>query len=240
MKPRDQLDPTKILASNRFIPIQLAPDYSEGFVSIMDPMTSDVHRRPANVPLSGGHSPAGATYYPAGNRRDALRRARRSIDPTTRTAQPADLLVLEHPHRRQDPDQQLGDLVHRRRPDDDDPAIPSCSSTSVLPGRRLRILCDAPTARRYNPEFLFLVNGVDDNHDGYIDKGWDGVDNDRRRQHRSGRRHPRRIDLSGVDRDRDLAGSRSLQRRLERLPYTITRRPSSSPDARETPCHRMW
>ena len=30
----------------------------------------------------------------------------------------------------------------------------------------------------YNPEFLFLVNGVDDNKDGYVDNGWDGVDND--------------------------------------------------------------
>ena len=27
------LDPTRILASNRFVPIQLAPDYSEGFAS---------------------------------------------------------------------------------------------------------------------------------------------------------------------------------------------------------------
>jgi len=29
-----------------------------------------------------------------------------------------------------------------------------------------------------NPEFLFLVNGQDDNLDGYVDNGWDGVDND--------------------------------------------------------------
>src|SRR5208337_1747025 len=28
------LDPTRILASNRYIPIQLAPDYSEGLVSV--------------------------------------------------------------------------------------------------------------------------------------------------------------------------------------------------------------
>lgn len=27
-------------------------------------------------------------------------------------------------------------------------------------------------------EYLQLVNGVDDNHDGYIDNGWDGYDND--------------------------------------------------------------
>ena len=33
-------------------------------------------------------------------------------------------------------------------------------------------------ARITIPEFLFLVNGVDDNKDGYVDNGWDGVDND--------------------------------------------------------------
>ena len=33
--------------------------------------------------------------------------------------------------------------------------------------------------RQINPiEFLFLVNGMDDNDDGYIDNGWDGIDND--------------------------------------------------------------
>ncbi len=29
-----------------------------------------------------------------------------------------------------------------------------------------------------NPQFLLLVNGLDDNSDGWIDSGWDGVDND--------------------------------------------------------------
>ena len=28
-----------------------------------------------------------------------------------------------------------------------------------------------------NPEFLFLVNGQDDNHNGFVDEGWDNVDN---------------------------------------------------------------
>lgn len=27
-------------------------------------------------------------------------------------------------------------------------------------------------------EWLFLVNGIDDNHDGYVDNGWDGYNND--------------------------------------------------------------
>ena len=28
-----------------------------------------------------------------------------------------------------------------------------------------------------NPQFLFVVNGFDDNGDGWTDAGWDGVDN---------------------------------------------------------------
>lgn len=28
------------------------------------------------------------------------------------------------------------------------------------------------------PEFLLLVNGRDDNGNGWIDEGWDGIDND--------------------------------------------------------------
>ena len=30
---------------------------------------------------------------------------------------------------------------------------------------------------QYTPDFLFLVNGQDDNGNGWVDEGWDGVDN---------------------------------------------------------------
>ena len=33
------------------------------------------------------------------------------------------------------------------------------------------------TVQGGNPEFLFLVNGQDDNANGWVDEGWDGVDN---------------------------------------------------------------
>jgi prepilin-type N-terminal cleavage/methylation domain-containing protein len=32
--------------------------------------------------------------------------------------------------------------------------------------------------RRATPEYLLLVNGLDDDRDGYTDEGWDGLDND--------------------------------------------------------------
>lgn len=33
------------------------------------------------------------------------------------------------------------------------------------------------TKQTANPQYLFLVNGQDDNHDGFADSGWDGLDN---------------------------------------------------------------
>ena len=51
-------------------------------------------------------------------------------------------------------------------------------SARRAPGRRWRALYnngDQPII--YHPEFLLLVNGVDDNANGWIDEGWDGVDN---------------------------------------------------------------
>jgi prepilin-type N-terminal cleavage/methylation domain-containing protein len=97
-------------------------------------------------------------------------------------------------------------------------------------------------------EYLFLVNGDDDNNDGFIDNGWDGVDND---------------NVNGID-DRNEwfeteTWSGALGGRLTpvnaivtslpapgpgpppvpptqgilNLPYTITRRPMASPGSRE-------
>ena len=46
------------------------------------------------------------------------------------------------------------------------------------PGTTPPLLRGRTNGTNYNPEFLFLVNGLDDNRDGYVDNGWDGVDND--------------------------------------------------------------
>jgi hypothetical protein len=40
-----------------------------------------------------------------------------------------------------------------------------------------RLFLNGDQAIVYYPDFLFLVNGQDDNHNGWIDDGWDGVDN---------------------------------------------------------------
>ena len=68
------LDPTRILASNRYIPIQLAPDYSEGFADIhflIDKLAAPLYRR---APPSPGPSPTGSPCPVSLDRPISLRR----------------------------------------------------------------------------------------------------------------------------------------------------------------------
>ena len=69
-------------------------------------------------------------------------------------------------------------------------------------------------------DFLFLVNGTDDNADGYVDNGWDGVDNDGQNG----------IDDIGEWTEREAWITTPSQ---SPLPYTITRRPVPTTNARE-------
>jgi prepilin-type N-terminal cleavage/methylation domain-containing protein len=86
----------------------------------------------------------------------------------------------------------------------------------------------------YRPELLFLVNGKDDNADGYVDNGWDGVDNDGLNGkddigewgyvNQGGAWTPIEVETWG--------GSITTQPPNGQL-YAITRRPAPSTNARE-------
>ncbi len=45
------------------------------------------------------------------------------------------------------------------------------------PGVRVPDSSGTTAGNLYHPDFLFLVNGQDDNNNGWVDEGWDGVDN---------------------------------------------------------------
>jgi len=94
---------------------------------------------------------------------------------------------------------------------------------------------------QYNPEFLFLVNGLDDNHDGFIDNGFDGVDND-------GDGNVDEVLVGGLSEWLTPNGTPIETETWQsafatpagnyvgtNLPYSITRRPVPAPGARETP-----
>jgi prepilin-type N-terminal cleavage/methylation domain-containing protein len=88
------------------------------------------------------------------------------------------------------------------------------------------------------PEFLFLVNGQDDNNNGWVDEGWDGVDNNLLFEQNSKSNlmidEPLAINSLG-------AGEWEAEQWLGSIfghgvpgaPYTIQRRPTPLPNARE-------
>ncbi len=72
-----------------------------------------------------------------------------------------------------------------------------------------------------NPEFLFVVNGQDDNSDGYVDNGWDGVDNNN---------NTVIDDLAEWTETEQFVGTITG---TDDQPYTINRRPVPTRGARE-------
>jgi prepilin-type N-terminal cleavage/methylation domain-containing protein len=73
------------------------------------------------------------------------------------------------------------------------------------------------------PEFLFLVNGVDDNRNGWIDEGFDGIDNDA---------NGIIDDLSEWEFEAWTSPSPAIG--ATNVPYTIQRRPAPASNSRET------
>ena len=215
------LDPTKILASNRYVPIQLAPDYSEGLVNVdLGPPTFT----PANFPYpaqNGG-------YYPVGTFQ-MLYVEQSVYNPTTNLLNSPTSWYWNI---------RIGDKIQLNNTGIWYTIVgpmnifnPELFVNVGDPGATPPLQRTLANGTNYNPEFLFLVNGVDDNKDGYVDNGWDGVDND------------------GDGIVDQVTDSNNLSEWVEietwqgailngnnqNIPYTITRRPVVSPGSRETP-----
>ena len=75
-----------------------------------------------------------------------------------------------------------------------------------------------------NPEFLFLVNGQDDNNNGWVDEGWDGVDNNNNQL---------TDDLAEWEPEALLGALGTHTSFGTSMPYTIQRRPVPTINARE-------
>lgn len=74
-----------------------------------------------------------------------------------------------------------------------------------------------------NPDYLLLTNGKDDNANGWVDEGWDGVDNN---------------NINGIDELAEWEQETwlgSLTAIVLNRPYLIRRRPVPGVNARETP-----
>src|SRR5271166_124358 len=229
----NQINPATILASNRFIPIQLGPDYSEGYVHRLAPGALATAMSPA-APGTFFNYPAakGGGFYPAGT--NALLYLAQSVyNPTTGSYNPptswywnirvGDKIQINN----------SGNLYTVVGPMQ---ILPEAGNSELFvnvgaPGTTPPFLETVPA--NSNPEVLFLVNGVDDNKDGYVDNGWDGVDNDG--DGIVDEVSSALIPFPGEWVEIEQWHEALTASPLTQLPYTITRRPVVVPGARETP-----
>ncbi len=217
------LDPTRILAANRYIPIQLAPDYSEGFADIYflidqgHPPFTRAFPYWLTVPYLAGQT------YPTTTNSQLLYIEQAYYD----SSSGVDLL---NPPTSWYWNVRIGDriqLINTGRiytvvgPMDIFNSELFVNLDPTLPVPLTRTTANNNT---YAPEFLFLVDGLDDNGDGFVDNGCDGIDND-------GDGYA--DDLTEWVEPEQWQAS-ALLGNLRKIPYTITRRPVVSPGSRET------
>jgi prepilin-type N-terminal cleavage/methylation domain-containing protein len=84
-------------------------------------------------------------------------------------------------------------------------------------------MTQGPLATTVNPEYLFLVNGQDDNSNGWTDEGFDGVDNNGNGT----------VDELAEWESEVFLGSLSNANPATQYSYTIRRRPAPTGNARE-------
>ncbi|MDG3003326.1 prepilin-type N-terminal cleavage/methylation domain-containing protein [Paludisphaera mucosa] len=223
---------SSILAANRMVAIEPAPDYSEGRLTARE---LDFNRD-ANVPYPGD-PPAGGFVYPW----DAMGNLTAPV--LIVTEQPLQLTTLA----RNAPTSwfwniRIGDKLRIGSSGWQYTVVgpmtigPSAGNPELfvnvgVPGTTSPMDYGDGQGPR---EFLFLVNGVDDDGDGFTDEGWDGIDNDL-----DGTVGNPLVDtLAEWERER-WVGSEAQIYQLSGGPlidkaYTITRRPIPSANARET------
>ena len=182
--PNGQIDPTQPFAANRIIPIESAPEYSEGQLSIVvpDPLgnTSNAYSLAIPYPQQNGGG-----FYPSGAFNAAA-----SSNSTGNVLMVKEVVVgnnaLNEPtswfwNIRVGDKLQIngsglwytvvGPMVVTPQQGNSELFV------NVGPPGTQSPLFDTQSLTNVFPEFLFLVNGLDDNQNGWIDEGYDGVDN---------------------------------------------------------------
>jgi prepilin-type N-terminal cleavage/methylation domain-containing protein len=184
---------TQMLAYNRMIPLETAPYYTEGYVSILPPPWNPTG--PYFPPLYPG---AGGGYYPSYAPRGHVLMIEEAVY--------VDGLNAPHPPIPNPPTSwfwniRIGDKIQINKTGNTYTVVGPMTITpngdlsnntnltnpelfvnvgppgTTSPLVRTYVDTSAGTNYTLNPEFLFIVNGYDDNKDGFIDNGWDGFDN---------------------------------------------------------------
>ncbi len=171
------LDITLPLAMNRIVPLEAAPDYDEGKVSIIKDLAlySPFPAIPAN-------SPWGFPYpYPATGSVNVLMAEECPVDTTT---------FLPNEPTSWFWNIRIGDKIRISNAGQyytvigpmyqSNPELFVNDGAAGSPTQLVRTYTNPQNVNQTlsaHVEYLFLVNGQDDDNDGFVDDGWDGVDN---------------------------------------------------------------
>lgn len=188
--PNGQIDPTQPLAANRIVPIAAAPEYTEGMASVVIPNsldgTTNAYSLAMPYPLAngGGFYPWGAHSVLFGN--------------TTTTGnvlmikEQAIYLNSQGTPTLNSPTSwfwniRLGDKIQLNGAGPWFTVVGPMTLTAQDGNSELFVnagapataspLTDTQAGAAVSPEFIFLVNGIDDNKNGWTDEGYDGLDN---------------------------------------------------------------
>ncbi|HKM56451.1 MAG TPA: prepilin-type N-terminal cleavage/methylation domain-containing protein [Isosphaeraceae bacterium] len=171
------LDITLPLAMNRVVPLEAAPDYDEGKVSIIkdQALYSPFPATPAN-------SPWGFPYpYPASGSVNVLMIEECPVDTST---------YLPNEPTSWFWNIRIGDKIRIGNAGQyytvigpmyqSNPELFVNDGAAGSPTQLVRTYTNPQNVNQTlsaHVEYLFLVNGQDDDNDGFVDDGWDGVDN---------------------------------------------------------------
>ena len=181
-----QIDPTQPLAANRIIPIEVAPAYTEGMLSAVLPGSSGDTTNSSTLSIVYPASNGGGYYPFAGNSSTAanvlmVKEVVAYFDTNTPPQAQLNTPTSWYWNIRVGDKLQIngsglwytvvGPMIVTPQQGNSELFV------NVGPAGSQSPLQDQQAGLTVFPEFLFLVNGIDDNNNGWIDEGYDGVDN---------------------------------------------------------------
>jgi hypothetical protein len=184
-----QIDPAQPLVANRIVPLESAPDYSEGKLDFYA-AANYVWRNGTPPPYPGSHGSAPYRFYPVSFMVGGVPFDLRWLDLEGRLHNPNVLCVTESLSLLDPPTSwfwniRLGDKI-RLADSTVYFTVVGPMTVGAASGNSELFVNDGPpgsisqlTKAGKPVEYLFLVNGTDDDGNGFVDDGWDGVDNNR-------------------------------------------------------------
>jgi prepilin-type N-terminal cleavage/methylation domain-containing protein len=240
-QPTGLIDWTQPLAANRMIPIEAAPEYTEGALFAVNPAFFTANNTTFNIPYPAINGGTGQ-FYPIANNSvvggpNVLMVAEVVVSTTGVLSSPTSWFW----------NIRVGDKLQINgaglwytvvgpmvmTPQDGNSELfvnvgPAGTQSPFGPVQQ----GVAPNTAQVFPEFLFLVNGLDDNQNGWIDEGYDGVDNNF-----NGVFDEVNVQVNGVQStewEQETWPATVISTFGTNQPYTIQRRPAPAANSRET------